>query len=576
MSDATHTSPATESSDSDPLVGRVLADRYRVLRVLGEGGMGRVYLAEQKMGTASRQVAIKTLHPDLTKDPELTARFYRESETVIALKHPNTIHFYDFGELEDHTLYIVMEYIDGTPLADVLEQGPMALERIDRLLIQITGSLQEAHQLGIIHRDLKPDNILLSERAGHQDFAKVLDFGIAKKSGPDDMQTSKLTQKGTVLGTPPYMSPEQFSGLELDPGSDIYSLGVMVYEMLTGRLPFEANTPWEWATRHLTADPDPLPESVPATKAQSVMRALAKERTDRPESVVDFMREFTGHEDPQQAWTWTTTPNTETNDTNTGTPGASNPSWTGIQDAASPASHTTSVRLPGLRSGSGKRTRALALFVTLGALLGATAWYLSKDGGQTHQEHSTPLHTTGALPVSDPATPKANAEKTAPSTPVPPSTAPVMPEIENEGEGQAVSGADAPTPVRTTRTRRTPRPTPKRPSQATDNTRTQDPPPQTTTADPMERWVTAANRALQLNNFEAAAQALASAGPTGRSHPGITTARNQLAKKGAQRVGGLMLRGDCPGAQALYRTLALANAAALARSHFTGDWCPRP
>src|SRR5687767_10073768 len=153
----------------DPLVGKVLLGRYRVVKVLGEGGMGKVYLAEQKMGTAQRKVAIKTLHPELLSDPQLVGRFHRECETVIELSHPNTVQFYDFGELEDHTHFIVMEFIEGESLAAVLQRGAIDQARADKFLIQICGSLHEAHQRGIVHRDLKPENVLLTRRGGQED-----------------------------------------------------------------------------------------------------------------------------------------------------------------------------------------------------------------------------------------------------------------------------------------------------------------------------------------------------------------------------------------------------------------------
>ena len=299
------------ATDGDPLIGRILLGRYRVAELLGEGGMGKVYLAEQKMGTATRKVAIKTLHAELNNDPQLVARFHRECETVIDLHHPNTVQFYDFGELEDKTLFIVMEFIQGEDLAQTLARGPIGVERADRLLIQICGSLYEAHNMGLVHRDLKPENVLLTERGGQTDFVKVLDFGIAKRNDAEDESQAKLTKQGMVLGTPPYMSPEQFSGQQLDARSDIYSLGIMMYEFLTGHLPFEARTPWEWATMHLTTPPAPLetyPEgaALAPQKKAAIMRSLAKNRDERQATVMEFLNEFTGIQDPQAAWTMAT------------------------------------------------------------------------------------------------------------------------------------------------------------------------------------------------------------------------------------------------------------------------------
>ena len=206
--------------------------------------MGAVYQGEQQLGTTKRRVAIKTLHPHLSRNPQIEARFQREVGTIAELEHPNTIQVYDFGTTPDGILYIVMEFLQGKSLADVLEtQGAMDPDRVTNILEQVCGSLEEAHVHGIVHRDLKPDNVVLVERAGQKDFVKVLDFGIAKRSREQDQNEQKLTQQGMVLGTPPYMSPEQFTGQPIDARSDIYSLGVMAYEMLTGKLPFNATRP---------------------------------------------------------------------------------------------------------------------------------------------------------------------------------------------------------------------------------------------------------------------------------------------------------------------------------------------
>ena len=290
--------PTPSEAGADPMIGQLIGGRYRITGVLGEGGMGIVYVGEQQMGSTVRKVAIKTLHAHLSKDPSVLARFHRECGTVAQLEHPNTIKFYDFGSTADGTLYIAMEFVAGHSLADVLTHGPLSPERVIKIMRQVCGALDEAHMQGIIHRDLKPDNLVLTDRAGETDFVKVLDFGIAARSESADAQKEqKLTQQGMVLGTPPYMSPEQFTGKALDARSDIYSLGVMTYEMLTGRLPFDADTPWQWATQHMSVQPIPFEVSAPAKNIPDVMRkailrALSKHKEDRQASAREYFAEL--------------------------------------------------------------------------------------------------------------------------------------------------------------------------------------------------------------------------------------------------------------------------------------------
>jgi serine/threonine-protein kinase len=289
-----------EEQAVDPLVGTVVAGKYRIVKQLGEGGMGCVYLAEQQLGSTARKVALKTLHKHLSHDPAIKARFDREAGTVAALEHPNTIQVYDFGAMEDGTLYLVMEFVQGRSVADILEKdGPMPPARVENILRQVCGSLAEAHGHGIVHRDLKPDNVVLCERAGQKDWVEALDFGIAKRSSEHDPNEAKLTQQGMVLGTPPYMSPEQFTGQPVDLRSDIYALGVMTYEMLVGKYPFEANTAWEWASKHMTEAPRPietqaLGQHVPAKMRDAIKRALEKNKDDRFSSVTEYFEAMTG------------------------------------------------------------------------------------------------------------------------------------------------------------------------------------------------------------------------------------------------------------------------------------------
>ena len=284
----------------DPLLGRTLLGKFKINKLVGEGGMGAVYIGEQALGAHSRNVAIKTLHAHLSRDEKIKVRFQREVGTLATLEHPNTVQVFDFGETEDHVLFIVMEFVKGRSIAAILEKdGPIPAARVENILAQICGSLAEAHGKGIVHRDLKPDNIILTERAGQKDFVKVLDFGIAKRGGEADRNEAKLTQQGMVLGTPPYMSPEQFTGEPLDARSDIYSLAVMAYEMLTGVLPFDASTAWEWATLHMTAAPKaieamPNGAALPESMRSAIMRALAKNKEQRFATITEFHDRFAG------------------------------------------------------------------------------------------------------------------------------------------------------------------------------------------------------------------------------------------------------------------------------------------
>ncbi len=286
-------------STAYPLIGQVVGGRYHIVGLIGEGGMGIVYKAEQRLGSTVRKVAVKTLHAELSRDPSITARFHREVGTVAQLEHPNTVKVYDFGSTDDGTLYIAMEFLDGRSLSKVIEtEGALEPRRVGNLIRQVAGSLDEAHRQGIVHRALKPENVLLIDRAGEKDVVKLVDFGIAARTESADREKEqKLTQQGMVLGTPPYMSPEQFTGKHLDARSDVYSLGIMAYEMLTGQLPFQADTPWQWATHHMTSPPrsfDEIPAGarIPEALRRTVLKALSKEPHDRQSTAGQFYSEL--------------------------------------------------------------------------------------------------------------------------------------------------------------------------------------------------------------------------------------------------------------------------------------------
>ncbi|HUQ01314.1 MAG TPA: serine/threonine-protein kinase [Kofleriaceae bacterium] len=237
------------------LVGREIAGRYRVLAKLGEGGMGAVYRGEQI--SLKRKVAIKVLRPELSRDPALVRRFNAEAELVARLSHPNTVNIFDFGQDADGSLFIAMEFLEGRSLRQVMQEGPLPPWRALAIAHQIAAALADAHRHGIVHRDLKPDNVMLTERGKDKDVVRVLDFGIAKLRDDDRQTVNAMTRAGDLIGTPQYMAPEQIRGETVDGRTDVYALGAMMYEMLTGRLPFEGPTVMAILSKHLTDTPEP-------------------------------------------------------------------------------------------------------------------------------------------------------------------------------------------------------------------------------------------------------------------------------------------------------------------------------
>ncbi len=267
----------------DPLVGRTLPGGYVILDLVGIGGMGRVYRAEQT--NLGRTVAVKIIHPHLVGEENAAARFITEARAASRLNHPNSVAVIDFGKTEDGQLYLVMEFLRGKDLARIqYEEGPLSFRRIVSILRQTLAALSEAHHLGIIHRDLKPENIILEQVRTGGDFVKVVDFGLAKMR-IEAVQTN-ITSPGIVCGTPEYMSPEQGRGDPLDARSDLYAVGVIFYQLLTGRLPFEAESPTQVVLMHITEQPDDpravVPErNIPSLLADVCLMALAKDPNHR-------------------------------------------------------------------------------------------------------------------------------------------------------------------------------------------------------------------------------------------------------------------------------------------------------
>ena len=262
----------------DPMIGRVLDGRWIIEKAIGAGGMGAVYLGHQR--SVDRQVAIKTLRANLSETDDFVDRFFREARIATTINHPHSVTILDFGQDEDGTLYLAMEYLVGTLLSERIKEGDLTFEEILRIGVQIASALSAAHDANIVHRDLKPDNIFLLDIPGGGTFVKVLDFGIAKVLGAE----TQVTRTGQVFGTPQYMSPEQCQGHEVDGRADLYSLGCILYELVGGRPPFSAETPMAILMAHVVNEIPPLRQQreLPEALERAITSLLAKDPNDRP------------------------------------------------------------------------------------------------------------------------------------------------------------------------------------------------------------------------------------------------------------------------------------------------------
>jgi eukaryotic-like serine/threonine-protein kinase len=265
----------------DPLIGRMVGGRYRVEKRIGAGGMGTVYRARHEM--LERDVAIKFLAPELAVDESHRTRFLREARAANRINHEHIIDITDFGDTGDGLVYLVMEYLDGVPLGRVIARGPLALERAMRIALQMAWALGRAHELDVVHRDVKPDNVyLLASHGG--DFVKILDFGLAHMKGE-----LRLTASGTVFGTPEYMAPEQARGMRATGATDLYALGCVLFEMVTGKLPFTGPTP-NLILQHMREAPPRLASVVPGVPPpldDLVAQLLEKDPAARPASAYE-------------------------------------------------------------------------------------------------------------------------------------------------------------------------------------------------------------------------------------------------------------------------------------------------
>lgn len=283
---------------SDPMIDRVLLEKYKITKKLGEGGFGAVYEAYHLR--LDSKVAIKTLHAGISSRKQVVERFRREALATSRIQNPNAVKVFDRGATEDGVFWIAMEFIDGVPLdAYLASHGPLSERELIEIFGPICEVLSEAHEKGIIHRDLKPQNVMLIKAAGGNLIPKVLDFGIAslKEAGTD----GSLTGTGAVSGTPKYMAPEQWEGLKkTDARSDVYSLAMMAYQCVTGRLPYEADTPLAWMKQHNFGVPLPLEQaatqSLSPSLQEAIMRGISKDPAARPQSALAFKQALSGEQ----------------------------------------------------------------------------------------------------------------------------------------------------------------------------------------------------------------------------------------------------------------------------------------
>jgi serine/threonine protein kinase len=281
-------------TNPDNLVGTKIFGDYLIRKKLGEGGMGAVFLAEHK--SIDQRLAIKVLHGDAAQNPELVERFNREARAIARLTNQNIIRVFVFGRTPEGLLYLAMEFVEGKPLRDLIEKENHLSElRAISVMRQTLHALNEAHELGIVHRDLKPDNIMITRFRGVEEFVKVLDFGIAKVKEPNGQQ-AKLTQAGVVYGTPEYLSPEQAQAKELDGRSDLYSMGIILYEMITGTVPFQSKTAVTILAAHVYDPPDPPSKKVrfaiSPRMERIIMKALEKDPNKRYQTAMAFLEDL--------------------------------------------------------------------------------------------------------------------------------------------------------------------------------------------------------------------------------------------------------------------------------------------
>jgi serine/threonine-protein kinase len=415
---------------------------YRILRKLGAGGMGEVFLAEHPL--IGKSVALKVIHQDLSVNKEVVTRFINEAKAVSTVGSEHIVDVHDFGVSEEGAHFFIMEYLEGETLSGLVRGGPMPIDLSLHIAAQIASGLAAAHAEGIVHRDLKPDNIMLIEKLGDPSFVKILDFGLAKMLEAGD----QLTAMGVVLGTPEFMSPEAAESKGIDGRSDIYSLGVLLFQMLTGRLPFTANSMGEMMVQHVCRPP-PVPRAfnpkIPPSVDQIVLRCLAKSKDDRFQSM-DELRQALLNPDGYLR----SSPPVPASEGAKSSVSSNHPA---MARPLTPANRTMSIETPyGYQTAKRGRTMILVLVALLSAA-GGTAAALAKEAPATSSaDSSEPAEPETA--AGDEAHASDAAATALPATRADAGSAQIPTEIASQGQDGGSAPATAPATVEPKATRK--------------------------------------------------------------------------------------------------------------------------
>ena len=420
------------TNPDDAMIGTLAAGRYRILKLLGEGGMGQVYLAEHV--AIEKRVALKILRAELAGKGEIVTRFQQEAISASRIKHPNVLDVFDFGQLENGRFFLAMEFLEGNDLADELSKRRiLGVESGIRIALQMCRALAAAHEKGVVHRDMKPENVFLQRTGDGEEIVKIVDFGIAQLRSKDEeaVQTKRrLTRTGMIFGTPEYMAPEQAGGKHADPRSDIYSVGIIMYEMFTGAVPFTGDTFLGVLAKHLS---DPTPEmpaicpeiSISSSLQGVIMHALEKEPTARYQTMLEFAHAISATSDAAALGYRPTQPASSERSNSfaphlSGTPtqqqfspaplsSSTSPSSRGrLRDEAARAETLIGAEASARSHAPRNKAPALAALFALITVAGVGAWFLAHRAGATRPTPEVaaappaPLSAPSAVPIAQP------------------------------------------------------------------------------------------------------------------------------------------------------------------------------